>query len=456
MRFEKLNAVMIGIVIWIVLVITSLQVIGFHPDFYREQYQHRGTAEEIGVSFEDLMRVTTVLLDYTSGQRANLDIEVEVNGELQPFFNQREIDHMVDVRVLYHNVLLIRDVLGLFLIINLITTFLLEKRIDARNLLNGLLGVTVVLGAILMAIGLYAIVDFDTFWTQFHHVFFTNDLWLLDPRTDNLINLVPTGFFIDLIVTIVTGFVVAMGSVVVLLKGVADRGITHNTLKWIGVVTMTIDHVGYFLFPEIRVLRIIGRLAFPIFAYLFTQSFRYTDNRNKFLGRLLLFAVLGQIAIMTAGVSGFINILFLFSLGWIALMASDHGYPIVGFLVAIIAELAGVDYGAYGIFTILIFDHYHGQKTAQALGFAALTVLYVFGNHFALYGSSGLSLLWVNGIRGLGIYVVQLYAVLAIVPLFFYLYKAPADKHSILSRINQTFFYVYYPLHFALLAWLAR
>jgi integral membrane protein (TIGR01906 family) len=456
MRFEKLNAVILGGVIWIVLVITALQVIGFHPDFYREQYLHRNTAEEIGVSFKDLMTVTEVLLDYTAGQREDLDVVVDVNGTLQPFFNQREIDHMVDVRVLYHNVLLIRDVLGLFLIINLVTTLLLEKRIDTHRLLMGLMGVTVVLGVLLLAIGLYAIIDFDAFWTQFHHVFFTNDLWLLDPRTDNLINLVPTGFFIDLIVTIVTIFGVMLGGLFALLKGITDKGLSHNTLKWIGVVTMTIDHIGYFLFPEIRVLRIIGRLAFPIFAYLFTQSFRYTDNRNKFLGRLLLFAALGQVAIMTAGVSGFINILFLFSLGWIALMASDHGYPIVGFLVAIIAELAGVDYGAYGIFTILIFDHYHGQKTAQALGFSALTMLYVFGNHFALYGASGLNLLWANGIRGLGIYVVQLYAILAIVPLFFYLYKTPTDKHSILSRINQTFFYVYYPLHFALLAWLAR
>ncbi len=456
MRFEKLNAVMIGAVIWIVLVITSLQVIGFHPDFYREQYLHRGTAEEIGVSFNDLMSVTEVLLDYTAGARDNLDITVEVNGALQPFFNQREIDHMVDVRVLYHNVLLIRDVLGLFLIINLITTFLLDKRLDAQRLLYGILGVTVVLGAILMAIGLYAILDFDAFWTQFHHVFFTNDLWLLDPRTDNLINLVPTGFFIDLIVTIVTVFIVALGSVVVLLKGLADKGISHNTLKWIGVVTMTIDHIGFFLFPEIRLLRIIGRLTFPIFAYLFTQSFRYTENRNKFLGRLLGFAVLGQVLIITAGVSGFVNVLFLFALGWIALMASDHGYPIVGFLVAIIAELAGVDYGAYGIFTILIFDHFHGQKLAQGLGFAALTVFYTLGNHFALYGGNGLNLLWTSGIQGLGIYVVQLYAVLAVIPLFFYLYKAPKDKQSILSQINQYFFYFYYPLHFALLAWLAR
>lgn len=456
MRFEKLNAVIIGVVIWIVLVITSLQVIGFHPDFYREQYEHRNTAEEIGVSFGDLMTVTEVLLDYTSGHRENLDITVDVNGVLQPFFNQREIDHMVDVRVLYHNVLLIRDVLGLFLIINLITTFLLDKRIDAQRLLNGVVGVTVVLGAVLAAIGFYAIVDFDTFWTQFHHVFFTNDLWLLDPRTDNLINLVPTGFFIDLIVTIVTVFTVALGCVTVLLKGIADKGVSHNTLKWIGVITMTIDHVGFFLFPEIRLLRIIGRLAFPIFAYLFAQSFRYTENRNQFLARLIGFAVIGQVLIITAGVSGFVNILFLFALGWVALLASDHGYPIVGFLVAVIAELAGVDYGAYGIFTILIFDHFHGQKMAQGLGFAALTILYTLANHFALHGGNGFSLLWENGVRGLGIYVVQLYAVLSVILLLFYTYKAPKDKTSLASRVNRYFFYVYYPVHFALLAWLAR
>jgi integral membrane protein (TIGR01906 family) len=352
MRFEKLNAVILGGVIWIVLVITALQVIGFHPDFYREQYLHRNTAEEIGVSFKDLMTVTEVLLDYTAGQREDLDVVVDVNGTLQPFFNQREIDHMVDVRVLYHNVLLIRDVLGFFLIINLVTMFLLEKRIDTHRLMMGLLGVTVVLGVLLLAIGLYAIIDFDAFWTQFHHVFFTNDLWLLDPRTDNLINLVPTGFFIDLIVTIVTVFGVMLGGLFALLKGITDKGLSHNTLKWIAVVTMTIDHVGFFLFPEIRLLRIIGRLAFPIFAYLFTQSFRYTEHRNQLLGRLIGFAVAGQVLIITAGVSGFVNVLFLFALAWIALLASDHGYPIVGILVAIIAELA-----AGGLWCLRHSDH---------------------------------------------------------------------------------------------------
>ena len=456
MRFEKLNAVLLGIVVWVVLVISALQLIGFNLDFYREQYQHRNTAAEIGVSFNDLITVTDVLLDYTAGQRDNLDIVVEVNGTLQPFFNQREIDHMVDVRVLYRNVLLIRDGLGLFLIANLLIAGLTERRFNAKLYLDGLLGVSVVLGFGLSAIGLYAIVDFDSFWTQFHHVFFTNDLWLLDPRTDNLINLVPTGFFIDLIVSIVTTFGVLLGSVFVVLKGVNDRGVTHNALKWIGVLTMTIDHIGYFLFPEIRLLRLIGRLAFPIFAYLFVQSYRYTHNKNRLLGRLVLFAVLGQVLIITAGVTGFVNILFLFALGWIGLLASDHGYPIVGILVAIIAEIAGVDYGAYGIFTLLIFDHYHGQRLAQLAGFAALTLFFGFSNHVALYGWNGFALLWETGIRGIGIYVVQIAAIVAVIPLFFYTYKAPKDKHALLSVINQTFFYVYYPVHFAVLAWLAR
>lgn len=456
MRFEKWNAVLLGAVVWIVLAISALQLIGFNTDFYREQYLHRNTAEEIGVSFNDLMRVTEVLLDYTAGQRDNLDIVVEVNGTQQPFYNQREIDHMVDVRVLYLNVLLIRDGLAIFLVANLLVAFFTERRFNASRYLDGLLGVSIGLGAILATIGLYAIIDFDAFWTQFHHVFFTNDLWLLDPRTDNLINLVPTGFFIDLILTIVTVFGTLLGTVFVVLKGLKDRGISHNTLKWIAVVTMTIDHVGYFLFPEIRLLRLIGRLAFPIFAYLFTQSFRYTSNRNRLLGRLVLFAVLGQVLIITAGVSGFVNVLFLFVLAWMALQASDHGYAIVGFLVAIIAEIAGVDYGAYGIFTILIFDHFHGQRFAQLLGFAGLTVAYVFSNHLASYGWNGFTLLWTTGLRGIGIYLVQIASVLSAIPLFFYIYKAPKDKTAVLSVINQYFFYVYYPVHFAVLAWLAK
>ena len=51
-------------------------------------------------------------------------------------------------------------------------------------------------------LALFAALDFNTFWTNFHRVFFTNDLWLLDPRTDILIQMVPGQFFFDLVMRI--------------------------------------------------------------------------------------------------------------------------------------------------------------------------------------------------------------------------------------------------------------
>ena len=57
-------------------------------------------------------------------------------------------------------------------------------------------------------------------------------------------------------------------------------GLTGNQLKLIALVTMTIDHIGMQLFPRVRLLRIIGRLAFPIFAYMIAEGCRYTRNRR--------------------------------------------------------------------------------------------------------------------------------------------------------------------------------
>jgi len=57
-------------------------------------------------------------------------------------------------------------------------------------------------------LGIWILIDFDSFWTSFHHVFFpSNDLWLLDLRKDILIMIVPPEFFNHLVVTIVVTFI---------------------------------------------------------------------------------------------------------------------------------------------------------------------------------------------------------------------------------------------------------
>ena len=69
----------------------------------------------------------------------------------------------------------------------------------------------------------------------------------------------------------------------------------RDVLKWIALATMTIDHMGAILLPEFEVLRIIGRLSFPLFAYLLVLGHKSTGNVRAYFARLFLFAFISQI-----------------------------------------------------------------------------------------------------------------------------------------------------------------
>lgn len=69
------------------------------------------------------------------------------------------------------------------------------------------------------------------------------------------------------------------------------------TLKLIALVCMTLDHIGYAI-PSLSILRIVGRLSFPIYVFLLTTGFRYTSNRGRYALRLGIFAVLSQVPYM--------------------------------------------------------------------------------------------------------------------------------------------------------------
>lgn len=191
----------------VVLLITSVELLSFRTSFYDKMYRKLEVANTIGISDVDLHRATEVLLDYTKGKTDTLDLEVEVDGRIVEMFNQREKDHMVDVQALMKAVLMIRNIATVFVAAMLVISlgmgdyldFLLNKEILGNVLFGALF--------ILAALGIFILVDFDSFWTLFHKVLFRNDLWLLNPATDRLIMMVPLEFFTALVYRILASFV---------------------------------------------------------------------------------------------------------------------------------------------------------------------------------------------------------------------------------------------------------
>ena len=101
-------------------------------------------------------------------------------------------------------------------------------------------------------------------------------------------------------------------------------GLTGNQLKLIAMITMTMDHVGLQLFPQLQWLRFLGRLAMPIYAYMIAEGCRHTRNRKKYLLRLLGMGALCQVVYLVAVGSLYQCILITFSLSVILICFLDR------------------------------------------------------------------------------------------------------------------------------------
>ena len=180
--------------------------IAFHANyrpFYQSFYKSNDTAATLGMSEIDLLEANDVLLDYIFFMRDDLDVLVSVNNQLVPMYNQREIDHMVDVKVLFGWMLAAMSLLLLGMAGWVLALYKNDKKTWLSQLQNHTKIAFSFLSFFFGFILFFAIIDFQSFWTSFHLVFFRNDLWLLNPATDRLIVMVPESFFILMISRIV-------------------------------------------------------------------------------------------------------------------------------------------------------------------------------------------------------------------------------------------------------------
>lgn len=198
------------------LLLTSFQLAIYgDPDyrFYEREYAKYNVTESLDMEMEDVMDVTEKMMDYLIGRRPELSVITDVDGQTQDFFNEQDRLHMADVKNLFLGGLTLRWVLLAAAAVLIALLVLLKgdwRRIIPRAYFIALgifLAVTVLLGALFAS-------DFTKYFTIFHEIFFTNDLWLFDPATDYMIRMLPEGFFYDMVMRIGGCF---LGSLVVLL-----------------------------------------------------------------------------------------------------------------------------------------------------------------------------------------------------------------------------------------------
>ena len=152
--------------------------------------------EEItGKDYFELKNIYRHLTIYLKGKAGNEILERD--------FNEREILHMVDVQELFRIGFILKYI-SLIASLGIIIYFFRTKEFEilGRFILKGMFINWALLGLLVLMIYF----DFNKYFTYFHHIFFTNDLWLLDPDTDLLIQMLPENFFSSIAMNIGVSF----------------------------------------------------------------------------------------------------------------------------------------------------------------------------------------------------------------------------------------------------------
>ncbi len=240
-------------------------------------------------------------------------------------------------------------------------------------------------------------------------------------------------------------------------KETRNFGLTSFALHIIAMIFMTCDHLwGTDLLGEYTFLTCIGRITFPIYAFMIAEGYYHTKDFKKYIKRLLIFALISEIPydLMTESTVFYPfgqNVLWTFILSLLCMKCIDKirekKKPVVtlilgtlvisGFYLA--AQLTMVDYYGEGLLMAVVFYIFRGDKWYNYL-FKAASIIYIniemmnglvypveiFGNSFEI--------------------PQQAFAILALIPIFLY-----NGKQGPKNKFTKYLFYTYYPAHMMVL-----
>lgn len=218
------------------------------------------------------------------------------------------------------------------------------------------------------------------------------------------------------------------------------KGLTNNQLKIIAMLSMLIDHIGIILFPQIKIFRIIGRIAFPIFAYMIAEGCTYTRNKTKYLLSLASLGILCQAFFFLGTGSMYMNVLITFTLSVICIFSIDFfnkrknmfsGFVLLSVVIMLVLLCViipenfnfhgfAIDYGILGaLLPVSVYLARNKKEKILCTVILLLLISFVFKD-------------------------IQIFSLLSVPLLSLYNEKR--------GRINLKYmFYIFYPMHLALI-----
>ena len=234
------------------------------------------------------------------------------------------------------------------------------------------------------------------------------------------------------------------------------KGISTYMIKIIAVLFMVIDHIGVafsgtILHDSYLVFRYIGRVSFPLFAFLLVEGVKYTKNKWKYLRNMLIFTIISEIPFdllfygwqdRSKGINVFATLTIgLFGMIIVEYLIEKWKNKKVRYIIPIIAII---------VFVPLCFIANHFNTDYAGMGPLLIFMLYVFqkwGKHIIKKGNqrtlnifASVAIIgWMVLYDVLAGEISELYGILAIVPILFY----NGTKGS--YKISKWVFYIFYP-----------
>ncbi len=231
-------------------------------------------------------------------------------------------------------------------------------------------------------------------------------------------------------------------------------GLTSNMLRILAMAFMICDHLWAKVVPGNDWMTYVGRMTFPIFAFMISEGFIHTSNLKKYISRLLVFALISEIPFnLFYGGSWFYpyhqNVMFTLLFGLLAIMLIDKARKnkdaktivksaLLVVLLGIASFIGFVDYGFWGFLIVVMFYLFRDFPFAWLAQLAAMVIINceLFEGQFIIVDLFGKSFE----------FATQGFAVFSLIPIWLY-----GGKKGRSSKIMQYGFYAFYPLHMILI-----